>query len=92
MILRIRHKGLRELFETGQSRRLPPDQIRRLGDILTMLEYATGPHEQSLLRLDLHQLAGDLRGFWAVRVTGNYRVIFRFEGEHVDDVDLLDYH
>ena len=37
-------------------------------------------------------LRGDLRGYWAVRVSGNWRVIFRFENGNAFDVDLVDYH
>ena len=40
----------------------------------------------------LHPLKGDLKGFYAVTVRANYRVIFRLEGGHVYDVDLIDYH
>lgn len=41
---------------------------------------------------DLHPLKGDLRGFWSVKVSGNWRVIFRFEKGDVFDVDYVDYH
>jgi len=41
---------------------------------------------------DLHQLTGDLAGFWSVKESGNYRIIFRFIGEDAHDVDYLDYH
>ncbi len=40
----------------------------------------------------LHPLKGDLDGCWSVRVSGNWRVVFRFEGLHACDVDLVDYH
>ncbi len=40
----------------------------------------------------LHRLRGDLRGFWAVTVSANWRVIFRFDGGDAHDVDLVDYH
>ena len=40
----------------------------------------------------LHRLKGDLAGFWSVTVSGNWRVIFRFEVRHASDVDLIDYH
>jgi proteic killer suppression protein len=40
----------------------------------------------------LHPLKGDLRGYWSVWVTGNWRIIFWFDGSHVLDVDLVDYH
>lgn len=37
-------------------------------------------------------LTGNLKGFWSVTVTGNFRIIFRFEKENVFDIDYLDYH
>ena len=40
----------------------------------------------------LHPLKGELRGFWAVTVRANWRVIFRFAGPNAADVDYLDYH
>ena len=40
----------------------------------------------------LHRLKGDLRGFWAVTVRANWRIIWRFEGTDTVDVDLIDYH
>ncbi len=40
----------------------------------------------------LHPLTAELRGFWSVRVSGDWRVIFRFEDGHAFDVDLVDYH
>jgi len=42
--------------------------------------------------LRLHTLKGDLKGFWAVTVRANWRIIFRFEDGRVFDVDLVDYH
>ena len=40
----------------------------------------------------LHPLKGELKGFWAISVTGNWRIIFRFEGRDAEDVELIDYH
>jgi len=42
--------------------------------------------------LAFHALKGDMAGYYAVSVTGNWRVIFRFGDGQVTDVDLLDYH
>jgi len=42
--------------------------------------------------LRLHKMTGDLEGFWAVDVSGNRRIIFRFDGPDVCEVDYLDYH
>ena len=41
---------------------------------------------------DLHPLKGDKTGYWAVSVSGNWRIIFTFEDGHADNVDLTDYH
>jgi len=46
----------------------------------------------NLPSLGLHPLKGELKDFWSAWVTGNWRIIFRFEGGHVCDVDLVDYH
>jgi toxin HigB-1 len=44
------------------------------------------------LGLRLHPLTGDLKGFWSVTVSGNWRIIFRFDDANVVDADLVDYH
>jgi proteic killer suppression protein len=40
----------------------------------------------------LHRLRGDRRGQWAVSVSGNWRLVFEFDGEDAADVDLVDNH
>jgi len=60
--------------------------------ILTVLDSATTPQALDLPRYRLHQLKGDLRGFWSVTVRANWRIVFRFEGNDVFDVELINYH
>lgn len=50
------------------------------------------PRDMGLPGLNLHELGGDRRGIWSVKVSGNWRVTFRFEGEDASDVDYEDYH
>ena len=50
------------------------------------------PRDMDFPGLRLHPLTGNLSGFWSVSVSGNWRIIFRFQGSHVCDVDLVDYH
>jgi addiction module RelE/StbE family toxin len=38
----------------------------------------------------LHPLKGQMKGFWAVTVRANWRVIFRFD-DGATDVDYVDY-
>jgi len=92
MLRSFRHKGLELFFRTGKKSGIQPHHANRLRLILTALDDASVPDDLSSLRLGLHQLSGRLAGFWAVRISGNWRIIFRFEGEDVADVDYLDYH
>ena len=92
MILSFRHKGLKLLFEKGNRRMVHPAQADKIERILARLAEACEPSNMGLPGLKLHPLKHDLTGFWAVSVSGNWRVIFRFEGENVVDVDLIEYH
>ena len=89
----FRHKALQRLFEDGDARGLPAGQTEKLLDVLAALDAAEEPSEVGLFPgWRLHPLKGKLRGFWSVTITGNWRVIFRFERGDAWDVDFIDYH
>ena len=90
--MRIRHKGLRALHERDDSGRLTAGQVPRLRRILFRLQEATDPASADSPGFRLHPLKGDRTGQWSVRVSGNWRVVFRFEDGEAVDVDLVDYH
>ncbi len=92
MIVRFRHKGLRRLYERGARRFVPARRVGKIERILARLDVASEPADMNLPGYRLHPLRGDLAGFWAVSVSGNWRIIFRFEAGNVRDVDLVDYH
>ena len=92
MILRFRHKGLERLFASGDTRGVSAHQAKRLRRLLTSLSTAASPLNMNIAGYRLHQLAGERKGQWAVSVSGNWRLVFRFEGENATDVDLVDYH
>jgi toxin HigB-1 len=92
MIKRFRHKGLHRLFETGERKGLSQTLLPKIERILARLDVATNPEAMRLPGLKLHALEGNLKGFWSVWVSGNFRIIFRFEENNVVDVDLVDYH
>ncbi|MXY77269.1 MAG: peptidase [Acidimicrobiia bacterium] len=92
MIIHFRHKGLKILYERGDRRRIPPAHVPKVERILARLDQATGIKDMDLPGFRTHALKGDLAGYWAVRVSGNWRVVFRFEGIHATDIDLVDYH
>jgi len=92
MIESFRHKGLRRFFEEDDSRKLPPQMAERIREILTALDGAETLDELNLPSFRLHQLKGDLKGFWAVTARASWRIVFRFAHGKAFDVDLLDYH
>lgn len=92
MITGFRHKGLKLLYENGDRRRIRPDQVDRVSRILARLDAATEPRDLDLPGYRLHPLKGGLAGSWAVSVSGNWRIVFRFDGANACEVDLVDYH
>ena len=92
MILRFRHAGLKRLFEKGDGRRVSPELMPKVERVLARLDEASVPGDMNLPGFRLHPLKGDLAGHWAVSVSGNWRIVFRFVGRDVTDVDLVDYH
>ncbi|MCY3669904.1 MAG: type II toxin-antitoxin system RelE/ParE family toxin [Alphaproteobacteria bacterium] len=92
MIERFRHRGLRELYERGHSSRVTQVHVGKLSRILTALDRSTGPEGMDIPGFRLHALRGRMQGHYAVSVSANWRVTFRFEDGHAVDVDYLDYH
>ena len=92
MIKSFPHKGLELFFRTGKKSGIQPHHAEKLRLILAAIDDASKPEDLASPRLGLHKLSGNFVGFWAVRVSGNWRVIFSFEGEDVVLVDYLDYH
>lgn len=92
MVIRFRHKGLQLLYEKRDRRRVPSECAAKLERILARLDEALDPSDMNLPGFRLHPLKGALAGHWSVNVSGNWRIVFRFEGVHVSDVDLIDYH
>lgn len=93
MIVSIAHKGLKRLWEKDDPSKLPPEQADKIKRILDALDSVkTLEPLRAIPGYKLHSLSGDLKGFWSVTVTGNYRIIFRFENENAYQVNYRDYH
>jgi proteic killer suppression protein len=92
VITSFRHKGLRRFFETGSTAGIQAKHAARLRLILGRLNVATEPRDMGLPGLKLHPLHGDRAGMWAVKVSGNWRITFKFNGTDVEAVDYEDYH
>ena len=92
MIRSFRHRGLKALYEGRSAAKIAPGHIAKLERILTALDRSSGPDGMSLPGFRLHPLKGRLKGYYAVSVSGNWRVTFRFEDRHAVEVDYQDYH
>ena len=92
MIESFRHKGLRAFFEDDDRRKIPAAQCDKIARILARLNEAVQAHDMGLPGYGLHPLKGDRAGFWSISVSGNWRIIFRFNHGTAYDVDLIDYH
>ncbi|MCL5260299.1 MAG: type II toxin-antitoxin system RelE/ParE family toxin [Gammaproteobacteria bacterium] len=92
MIKSWRHKGLKLFFETGNTAKIQADHANKLHDILQALDCATKPQQMNFPGLNFHYLKGDLDGFYAVKVSASWRIIFAFTGNDVILVDYINYH
>ena len=92
MIKNFRHRGLKRLYERGDRSQIRPDLVNRVETILSRLDVAERIQDMGVHSYRLHPLRGDLKGFWSVTVSGNWRIIFRFREGNAFDVDLVDYH
>lgn len=92
MIKHFRHKGLKEFYLTGDKSGVQPKHAERLRLILARLDAAHEPRDMNLPGLRPHKLTGRLKNFWAVDVSGNWRIIYRFEQQDATGIDYLDYH
>jgi len=92
MIKSFRHRGLRRFFEDDDGSKLPPDMLNRISLILSTLHAAQDSEGMNVPTFRLHILKGKFKGFFAVTVRANWRIIFRFKDGDALDVDFIDYH
>jgi proteic killer suppression protein len=92
VIRSIRHKGLKRLHEDDDPRGVIAEHAQKLRDILARLDAAGTVADLNMRGFKLHPLKGDFKGWWAVTVRANWRVVFRFTDGAALDVDYTDYH
>lgn len=80
------------MYERGDASRVGPDLADRIALALADLDDARTPSDLALPGYRLHPLKGELEGCWSIAISGNWRLIFRFEDGDAYDVDLVDYH
>lgn len=92
MIKPFRHKGLRKLFDTGSTVGVQAHHARRLRMQLAALDTAKAIDDMDIPGFALHALKGDMRGRWAISVSGNWRLTYEFRDGNVNVLDYEDYH
>ena len=92
-IRNFRHRGLERLFVDDTTGGVSPAMAPKIKRILFALANASDVSDMAVFPgWRLHPLSGTWSGFWSLTVTGNWRLIFRFEDGDAWDVDLVDYH
>jgi proteic killer suppression protein len=92
VIKSFRHSGLEKFFKTGSKAGIQPAHARKLEDQLAILNRASKPVDMNQSGWNLHPLQGELADHWSVKVNGNWRLTFRFDGSDAILVDYRDYH
>ena len=92
MIRTFKHRGLKRLYEHDDNSQVQANHLSRINDILGRLDFVKTPNFLSQPGYNLHPLRGNYKGFWSVKVSGNWRIIFRFKDGNAFDVNLIDYH
>ena len=92
MIETFRHKGLRQLFEDDNPKGVSADQIRKLKQILALLDAASNIEDLNFPTFRLHPLKGQYKGYWSLSVNANWRIIFTYADGTASILDLVDYH
>lgn len=92
MIKSFKHKGLQRFYETGNTSGIQANHKSKLRNILSALDQAITIEDLNFPGFVLHQLTGNKKGIWSIRVSGNWRITFKFTGTDVELVNYEDYH
>jgi toxin HigB-1 len=92
MIQTITHKGLRLYFEKGNGSKLPAEYLKKIALILDALDATASEDDIKSLGGGIHRLTASYAGFWSIKVSPNYRIVFRYDKGDIFDVDYVDYH
>jgi len=92
MIKSFVHKGLKKFFYDGSLMGIQANHASKLERILDRLNIVTCIEDMNSPGYNLHKLKGTLKSHYSVKVSSNWRVIFKFEDGHAYVLDYLDYH
>jgi len=92
MIQPITHKGLRLFLEKGNGSKLPNEYLTKIALILDALDALASEDDVKALGGGIHRLTGNYAGFWSIKVSPNYRIVFRCSKGDIFDIDYVDYY
>jgi len=93
MIASFKSKGLKELFEKGKTTKLPQERLKKISNILAMINAAHEKRDLNSPGLRLHELKSPpLKGYLSLDVSGNWRIVFQFENGKAKGLHYLDTH
>lgn len=92
MIKSFKHKGLERFYETGSTAGVQGRHKKKLRLQLAALDTARTIEDMDLPGYRLHPLKGEKKGLWAIDVSHNWRIVFKFEDGNAYVVDYKDYH
>ncbi len=86
------HRSLKRLYERDDTSGIRSDLLDNVRKILLQLDEAQIIEDMRTPGFRLHALKGDRKGYWAVTVKANWRIVFRVGAGEASDVELRDYH
>ena len=92
MIKKFKHKGLKELFDTGKTAVIEKSMHKRIVQRLDALDAATQPGDMNLPGFDFHSLTEKKPKQYTVHVNGPWCIVFEFLDGDALAVDFKNYH
>jgi toxin HigB-1 len=92
MIRTFKNKVLERLFREGKVKGVPKELEKRIRVRLEVIDSAEVVDDIRIPGYDLHELKGERKGTWSIKVSGNWRITFNFENSDAYDIELEDYH
>lgn len=92
MLLNLKNKALKRLWENDDASGIRPDWVKKVRIVMDALNAASKPEDLNLPGFNFHPLRENRAGDYAVNVSRNWRITFRWSGQDAIDVDLEDYH
>lgn len=92
MIKSFKHKGLQKFYENGSTAGIVPAHRKKLRIRLAALDTAHVIEDMNLPGFRLHRLKGKKQDYWAIDVSGNWRITFQFFNGDAYIINYEDYH